>query len=81
MNFLLQQCGTNNPGHSKDADQYLILKEHWIECISASFMFATNSSSVGGAISLHDYAKFMQMTICQDRSGLDLVIRQVTSCR
>jgi len=48
MNFLLQQYGTNNHEHSKDADQYLILKEHWKECISASFMFATNSSSVRG---------------------------------
>ena len=81
MNFLLQQYGTNNHEHSKDADQYLILKEHWIECISASFMFATNSSSVGGAISLHDYVKFIQMTICQNCSGLDIAIRQITSCR
>ena len=81
MNFLLQQCGTNNPGHSKDADQYLILKEHWIECISASFMFATNSSSVGGAISLHDYVKFIQITICQTPRSLDLITRLLDSCR
>ena len=81
MNFLLQQCGTNNPGHSKDVDQYLILKEHWKEYICASFMFASNSSSVGGTISLHDYVKFMQMTICQDLSGLDLITRLLDSCR
>lgn len=26
MNFLLQQCGTNNPEHTKDTDHYFILK-------------------------------------------------------
>ena len=80
MNFLLQQCGTNNPGHTKDTGQYLILKEHWKEYICASFMFASNSSSVGGAISLHDYVKFIQMTICQTPRSLDLIIRLLDPC-
>ena len=59
MNFLLQQCGTNNQKHIKDTDNYLILKNIRKKALVLPSYSYQILHPWGGAISHHNYVNFL----------------------